>query len=794
MLADPYLLTSERTIALVDRPDGRPGEGPVADSVYGYHTLWIAEVPFIQSEGARDFTYETEVWLRSVIDRQKRFLYDLAQSRTEQATFELRFISWPQEHGLTQVGIAFVGKVFHQDQQTSRLLARRLWEKFSAVFPREAPYSYPLVAVQEQPVASSGQTRSFAQWYQPWPFSALTTPASVVELRKYEDWPLVRNVGATFRVRDYIPHPFEPALDYSALARLFETLARQSCVCIVAVTLRPQPLTNQELLLLHDLCDWYQRITKGQVRVENPLADVFRELQSNIFDAALRTRAVLGVRVYERLLQERENLLSVRLQVLGCPQAPEDLVEALGSEVTASVGSDYPSRWTRVAAMTPQELRWARFNAQWLEFARWGISSLTRQVPDLVRLRQLATVAEAVGAFRLPVAFSGRGLAGIEVRDEPFSLPARPIPAHGGLAPGWLQDRGVPTSIPWTFPLEACARGICLLGEDGPSRQAVLVRLCTELERTGVPWILIRRPGADPAVSLGRARHLRLDAAHPCDLHPFCPPAALPLADFLDALQRVLALAYRFEPAASVMLHRVLTEVYTGSDWQAQLECGRIDLQVLVNAVDEALRASIGVSQADLCVRGAVLMRGLVTTVEQLFVPGLASPASWTLPLVITVDRAGSDLTQAILAGCLWSWCALTLSTLPAAAGGVRGIVGLEDASLLFSPSPSPTGVRADTVPTVALMRTFAQRGIGTLLIDERPDLLDPAATSSAGVLILTRTGNGNVQTQQARLLNADQRQQMRLQRLGMREALVKQAGEPPVLILTEREAGPRDR
>lgn len=786
MLQDPYLFTSERTVALVDRPYGRLGEGPVADSIYGYHTLWIAEVPFIQSEGARDFTYETEVWLRSVIDRQKRFIYDLAQSRTGLATFELRFVSWPQEGRPTRVGIAFLGKVFHQDRQTSRQMARLLWGKFSAVFPREAPYSYPLVAVQELPLADSEQTHSFAEWHQPWPFSTLTVPACVIELRKYEDWPLVRDIGGTFRIHDYIPHPFEPALDYSALARLFETLARQRRLCIVAVTLRPQPLTNQELFLLHELFDWYQRSAKGQVQLHNPLVDVLRELQSNIFDAALQTRATLGVSVYENLLQERENLVSMRLQVIGHPQAPEDLVEALGSEVTASVDSAYPSRWTRVAAMSPQELRWARFNAQWLEFARWGISAMTRQAPELIRLRQLATVAEAVGAFRLPVAFSGRGLAGIDVRDEPFALPLQVTSFRESLTLGRLQDRGVQTTLPYMLPVESLATGACLLGGSGPARHAVLARLCTEIGKMGIPWVVLRRSGSQQAVRVEQATRIRLEATRSCDLQPFVPPATVPLVDFLDGLQRVLAVAYHCEPAVSVLIHRVLTETYTEPAWGARIKQGQVDLPGLADRIEKALQVSSGVSAglADVCVRGTILLRSLVQTLEQCCSSGPLCSAQWTTPLVIEVDPMGSDIAQAMLAGCFWSWFALALSTRSAGPGGLRGIVALEDMHMLFNSSLS--AVQIEAAPTVALLRTFAQRGVGTLLIDERPDLLDHAATGSTGVVILTRTGNSNVHTRQAHLLGADQRQQARMQRLGASEAIVKQAGTLPVLILTE--------
>src|SRR5450631_4105302 len=140
----PHFLTSDRMAAPMERLSPTLGEDPGQETVYGYHTLWIAEVPFIVNEGPRDFAYESEKRLTYVLQRQERFLYDLAQSSEHLSTFELRFVSWPQAQGPTQVGIAFLGKVFHQDRLISIKLATDLWDKFSAVFPRESPFSYPL--------------------------------------------------------------------------------------------------------------------------------------------------------------------------------------------------------------------------------------------------------------------------------------------------------------------------------------------------------------------------------------------------------------------------------------------------------------------------------------------------------------------------------------------------------------------------------------------------------------------------------------------------------------------------
>src|SRR5690348_16169451 len=115
----PYLFTSQRMVASVDRPQMIPAEGPIADSIYGFHTLWAAEVPFIPAhvgKDDRDFDTEATNRLSRVVQRQVRFLYDLAQCRDNLATFELRFVARPQSDGLTRIGIAFLGKTFHPNE------------------------------------------------------------------------------------------------------------------------------------------------------------------------------------------------------------------------------------------------------------------------------------------------------------------------------------------------------------------------------------------------------------------------------------------------------------------------------------------------------------------------------------------------------------------------------------------------------------------------------------------------------------------------------------------------------
>lgn len=797
--SSPYLFTSSRMVALVDRPQMVPAEGPIADSIYGYHTLWAAEVPFIPahiSKDDRDFDTEATNRITRAVQRQVRFLYDLAQSRDNLSTFELRLVARPQPSGMAKVGICFLGKTFHPNEQMSRKLALGLWEKFSAVFPREVPFSYPLIPVCEQPQAGSLQTHSFQEWYEPIPFTELTSFASIVELRKYEDWPTLRNIGGVYHAHDYLPHPFVPALDYSAMARLFETMAHQNKTCVVTITLRPQQLTDPEELMLHEHARWFEQIASGQVDEDNPLAEVMQELKNDVFDAYPRSYAEHGLQVYNVLKRESRSLFTVRLQVVGSPIAEATLMEALGSEVMANAGNAYPSRWVRVEADNASEFRWALFNLQWLEFVRWSISPLIQQSPALVRLRQLATVLEVSGAFRLPIASGSGGLAGLEVRDEPFSLP--PMVPGGqapGLALGTILDRGIPTGMPCILPINAFSGLMQVFGEISEAREHVLQGLLRGAKASGIPWMLLGGTGCSHIAAQLHARHIVVDAAFPglhLNFHPLLPPPGISITKFVDILVRVFMAAYGLDFAAGSLLRRACLKTYELAGWVDEKIGRPIDVAGLAAQVDiVAQQSDVPAQTANLLRTRCVLaLQDLVTTAPNLRDAPYAEDTLWLEPTVIESGWLGSDINSTMLRGCLWAWLALALATTPVRAQAPRGFVALSEAHTLFGPgtnrNTSPALLSSLATPAssiITLAQHIARAEVGTMFIDDRPDLLDSEVSNKAGFTILTSNANVAAQEHAAAFIGASHRQQTRLYRLNSKEAVVVMRGSLPLLI-----------
>ncbi|GCF07725.1 hypothetical protein [Dictyobacter arantiisoli] len=795
-LPQPYIHTSPRMIAMVDRPQMVPREGPIADAVYGYHTLWAAEVPFIPAyvqTNENTFEQDTSLHITRVLERQVRFLYDLAQSRDNHSTFEMRLVAWPQEGGYAQVGIAFIGKVFHPDERISRQLALGLWDKFSAIFPHEAPLSYPLVPIQEAADPNGLSSHSFAEWFEPLPLTQLTDLRSIVELRKYEDWPTVRGIGGVMYARDYIPHPFVAALDYTAMARLFETMARQRELCMVAITLRPQRLSDQEIIVLHELASWYQKSSQGETVISGPLVEAMRELQSDIFEAYVRRRADLGLKVYENLVREQRSLFLVRLQVVGAPIAQDDLIEALGSEVMANAGNAYPSRWTRVEP-TARDSRWARFNLQWLEFVRWGNSPLVQQYPPLLRLRQLVTVQEAAGAFRLPIAPSHGGLAGLDVRDEPFT-PPRILTAPGqGIPLGHILDRGTPTGTTLALPFANLQRPTLILGDADRPRELALQHILVGLLARNIPWILIRgsAPFDSDATQVLGVRRISLDSllgSAILPLHPFLPPPGITYPAFLDSLVRVLAASYRLDGAASILLRRALHTTYEAQGWTATTRGQVIELDALASCLEKlALSPEVPVEVGTLLRTRCVLpLRDLaIVAAPLLHASATAASDLWSEATVVELGELGNDLHTRVLQGCLWSWLALALSARPATAGdGVRGIIALEDAHGLFAPISDEQHAheQASTAILLPLLLSLGRAHVGTLLSDRRPDLFSSELISKAGATLITQSFSLSMQRSAAALLNLSTRQQARVSRLSEREAVISLYGMETALI-----------
>lgn len=598
----PYIFVSPIvTSRIPDRFTER--EGVVYCPQAGVHAIWAARVPFLPAMNSDDFRELGKDRIGLIMRRQFRFLYDLARVREHQTTFELRFIASPNPiPGLPSlVSIGFLAKVFASQPQRAQEEAERLWRKFVANFPSEDPFNYPL-----EPIV---QEDAFHQFYEPIPFDDLDTQ-QVVEIRKWEDMP-VAMPGAyqVERVGDYIVHPFVPNVDFSAMGRFLGTLSAQRDRCFVSVSLRPTRLFPQEIHNISAMVAYFNRIL---FREQQKLAKEVQEAvgQQTVAgsldsDEYLRARAELGSLIYRQLMHEREQLVSVRMCVVGEYEAPLDLAEAFGSEIMGNVDNRYPTSWVLARPADRREMAIARDNLRYLEQDDWGFS-ITDEDPKLrihKRLRYLATAQEAFGAFRLPIPPASGYMPGVLVKNEPFVAPAdqlerlqlerepsrkqqrvRAADTERRISLGTVYHRGNPIPQQFEIAVTDLTRHTLIAGSTGSGKSNTIRHILEQLWRLyRIPFLVLYPIDKPDYRELQYYQSLRDDllvftlgdeSTSPFRFNPFEVPAGILLKTHLSRLMRVFESAFGLFDPLPMIYREALRRVYRKKGWNVVSDRG----------------------------------------------------------------------------------------------------------------------------------------------------------------------------------------------------------------------------
>lgn len=785
----PYIFVSQRSFARIDFEPIPPRHGVRTESVAGHHAIWAATIPFIPAfaladQEAATFGLDASKRVQWLFIRQMRFLYDLAQITNHQSTFELRFTAHPRADAEPQVGIALLGKSFAGDPQTARQVAVAQWERVRALFPSEAPYYYPLEPVIERGDAhtppssasgASGEVGGFAHWFAPISDAQLDSGAAdILELRKFEDWPVQPFMGQSHLDLDYIPHAFVPPIEYTGMARLLDTMTRQREPAYVGITLRPQRLFPREEVQLSRLADWYALAANGDIINLNPVIVAQRKAGIGEYDAYFRQRAERGRQIYTILSRERQALLLVHLRVVGAPAALPGLIESLGSELVVNSGATYPSKYEVLAPQNAQEKEWARFNARWLEMERWRESAPLQRAPDLQRFRFFVSVPEAVAAFRLPTAPPNSTLRGVPVRDEPFASPPVSAPRPDDLTGlGQLTDNGAVLPEAFRLPRAALARGVALVGNDSPFRSELLATLAVELAATSAPLVII---GPAQAPSLRAVLDALEGADHLASVTPveplrfLCPPSGAALAEWADVTAQLIALAFDVPSAYRSLARMALRQAYAGANasrWPAT--------DGLIEQIESVFAEQSADHDAMLAGRRVVMgLRELAMDQAPHAAPQqLASQSS---PLALTLSP--SALVEAVTLGV--GMAIVNASALLASASSSSSAASTPRATLMLLDLPASRGAeRLMTAYTQTLGPLLAQAratDVALILATDQPQLVSHLA-ADAPVLAATSLADSAALTEWARRLFLSQREEARFRILHADEAIWRRDG-----------------
>lgn len=568
----PYIYTTPRAF-VQEAHDFDTATGVRYRRVEGEHSIWAARVPFLPAMKSTDFTRSGINRNGLVMARQYRFIYDLARALENRATFELRFIATPSPvpGQPSAVDVVFLGKVFSRAERRGQELAEQLWEKFHNNFPSEEPYNYPL-----EPISEAAQFHSL---YEPIPFDEIGRER-ILEIRKYEDMPIAAPevIGRMTRIGDYIAHPFVPNHDFNAMGRFMVALANERQRCVVGISLRPTRLYDQETHLISTAIGLF-RLSVAE--------------DSDVTEEYIRARSRVGYQALRWLISEREQLLTIRVQLVGEDRAPRALAEALGSEMMGNVASDYPTQWALVQPADAGETGAALDNLRYLEHEPWGH---TLAEPAQARLRYLATALEASGAFRLPVPPESGYMPGVLVKDEPFVAPADelelqararandedPSAAVAGAGRqlkvdlGTVYHRGSPTAQVFQLNVSDLNRHGLIAGSTGSGKSTTIKHILAQLwQRHQIPFLVlypIDKPDYRDLRGIpGLGDRLLVftlgDVTSPFRFNPFEVPEGLLLKTHLSRLMRVFTAAFSLVDPLPMVYREALRQVYRDYGW-----------------------------------------------------------------------------------------------------------------------------------------------------------------------------------------------------------------------------------
>ena len=548
---------------------------------FGYHAFFVTYIPFIPSFLSDDFTRMISgsmTRIRLIAYRQIRFLNDLCSCKSDAfETFELRFITIPQPgQPYNKLHIFFIGKVFHKNIHEAESLAIKLWGKFLSYFPLEDPFNYPLQTItckeDDQGRETPSEPELFNLALKPFPHRGKLNN-NFVEIRKYEDRDPMLSIEKEDEQSDqfigYFPHPFSPTLDFSAMSRFLETFAKQSQVCVASIGLRPTSLSIEEQKHIDRVMQHYKKLLVSAEKAENWLSLYRDERFKDI------------VATFNPIINERNHLFIVKIQILGSEYIPYDVVAALGSEIMYNT-TEEPRLWSEVSPSTDEELAIAIKNFDLLEYRPW--KRLATDLP-LWRLSSLVTAYEAVGAFRLPVPPESGHMPGIIVRDEPFVMPAELATPQKSVVKndiyiplGKIIHRGAVTETDYLLSLSQLKRHGLVTGSTGSGKTNTCLHLLTELWKIGrVPFLVIYpidKPDYRLLMADDNVRDqlfiftLGDDTTSPFRFNPFAVPDGVLVRTHVSLLMRAFSAAFSMWDPLPAVYRAALRKTYEEVGYQ----------------------------------------------------------------------------------------------------------------------------------------------------------------------------------------------------------------------------------
>ncbi|MCC2671524.1 MAG: hypothetical protein K0Q72_3995, partial [Armatimonadetes bacterium] len=396
---------------------------PMFYGVTGFRIPALAVMP-------TGYAQQPETMVQQILYRFQRFIRELHVPNARRS-FALQLMSHPRSTLGSHVGMYMLCRTAEETREMAAATAERAALHALSHFPQEGLFSFgtPVWLTEEE--------------LQQCLFMPDVIPeADVVELRKYQEKQIWDRLSQTNYLQ-YVPHRFWPDTQMDPWLVLIENLSRVSQP--VAVRIEITPTCAEDASAVEELATaarWFglidediaRRATKPDVEVQDAKTGEYKEeglrTETKLALASASRMAYVrrGKHVFEKLLENADQLFAVRVLIAAKDEVPDNIVQSVRSALSTPppASRDIALGWIRPEMVRPKPTLVDRGPAlrqlNWMAQNRWAREDLQDNWygPDL---RSLATAEEACSLFHLPIAEKAGKTSALSTSETPFIIP-----------------------------------------------------------------------------------------------------------------------------------------------------------------------------------------------------------------------------------------------------------------------------------------------------------------------------------------------------------------------------------
>ncbi len=586
---------------------------PMFYGVTGFRIPSLAVLP-------TGYTQTPETLVQQVLYRFQRYVRELHLPDSRRS-FALQLMAHPRATYGSQVGMYVLCRSAEETPVLAQATAQRAGEHAFSHFPSEGLFAYG------SPVWLKKEELRIALF-----MPDAVPQADVVELRKYQERQVWDPTHTQFL--HYLPHRFWPDLQMDPWVVLIENLSKATQAVAIRIELIPTRIGEANGLDDYaTAARWFGLIdeditrmaSKPDVEIQDAKTGQYREeglrveTKAAVSSAARIAYVKRGKHVFNRLMENADQLFAVRVLIAAEGEVPENLVQSVRTALSSPAPDtkDVAMGWIRPDVVRPKATLADRGPAlrqlNWMAQTRWARDEKEDQWygPDL---RFLATADEASSLFHLPIAEKAGKTSALSTSETPFIIP--PEVLDGGrfgeneplIKAGYLYQRETllnPGNVgdeaqAFRLPLKRLMMPSLLVGAPGSGKSNMALYMLVQLWRdhkmpflvldpsTGLEYRLLLGSNLDPTKEKPEDHESTLsedfvvftvgdNEGCPLRFNPFAVPPGVTVRSHVTRLMAAFKSAYSMPDPFPAVFESAMQRLYTSGKYVGEGNAWSLD-------------------------------------------------------------------------------------------------------------------------------------------------------------------------------------------------------------------------